>query len=73
MSTHREALADLLLSGGRGHGRTHSVVHIAGHVAAVMTELYQQMGPRAPSLHTPAVVQFTERERGRWNEGVRKR
>ena len=37
--THREALADVSLSLNRAHSWTHSVVHVAGHLTGVLTEL----------------------------------
>lgn len=59
--THREALADVGLSLRRGHIWTHSVVHIAGHVTGILTELYMNMRPTPPRGNAAAVIQLTGR------------
>lgn len=61
VETHREALADVGLSLRRGRIWTHSVVHIAGHVTGILTELYMNMRPTPPRGNTAAVIQLTGR------------
>lgn len=57
--THREALADVSLPLRGRHSRTFSVVHIAGHVASVLTELDTHMRPVLSGGHAAAVIQLT--------------
>lgn len=57
--THREALADVSLPVRRRHSWTHSVVHVAGHVTSVLTELDMHMRPVLSGGHAATVIQLT--------------
>lgn len=61
--THREALADVSLPLRRGHSWTYSIVHIAGHVTGVLTEVYMYVRPVHSRGHTTTVIQLTGRRR----------
>lgn len=69
IETHREALADVSLTVSRGYSWTRSVVHIAGHVPGVLTELYMDMRSNPSRRYAATVIEITGWRRRQY-EGV---